>query len=210
MANHAARRDCATGIPVDAGGSCAAPRATAALGLRLPGADECAREAAFDLRREAIDIDTAVRQERARVIDLVNAPGFDLDIRKAGATQLGAVLRLPERARDTAHPQLHAAPDVSRYFAPDDDVRDRKSPTRLQHTEGLAQNRILAAGQVDDAVRDDDVDRVIGQGNGFDGPLEELAVGGSWLALVLLREREHLVGHVETVRLAAGAHAFRR
>src|ERR1700751_2085104 len=40
--------------------------------------------------------------------------------------------------------------------------------------------------------------------------LEEFDVRGCGLALVLVREREHLVGHVEAVRLAGGPDPLRR
>ena len=56
----------------------------------------------------------------------------------------------------------------------------------------------------------DDVHRVVGQGNRLDRALQELHVGRPGLPLVLPRERQHLVGHVETVGLARGTDTARR
>ena len=49
-----------------------------------------------------------------------------------------------------------------------------------------------------------------GSGMRFDRALEELDVGGAGLPLVLARERQHLVGHVEAVGLAGRADALGR
>ena len=55
-----------------------------------------------------------------------------------------------------------------------------------------------------------DVDRVVGQRDVLDLALQELDVLEAALALVLLGERQHLVGHVEAVGLAGRADAARR
>ncbi len=65
----------------------------------------------------------------------------------------------------------------------------------------------LVGGQVDDAVGDDDVDAVRGQWDVLDLAAQELDVGGSGLGCVVAGEREHLLGHVQPVGLAGGAHA---
>ena len=55
-----------------------------------------------------------------------------------------------------------------------------------------------------------DVDRVVGQRDVLDVALEELDILEPALALVLLGERQHLVGHVEAVRFAGRSDAPRR
>ena len=55
-----------------------------------------------------------------------------------------------------------------------------------------------------------DVDRVVGQRDRLDRALQELDVGRAGLALVVARERQHLVGHVEPVGLAGRPDALRR
>jgi hypothetical protein len=62
--------------------------------------------------------------------------------------------------------------------------------------------------RVDDAVRDDDIHRVIRQGDVLDFSLEKLDILRPGLALVLPRQRQHLVGHVESVGFARGADSF--
>jgi hypothetical protein len=68
----------------------------------------------------------------------------------------------------------------------------------------------LSAAEVDHAIRDDDVDRVVGKGDLLDFALQELDVRRSGLLLVLSGKREHFVGHVQTVGLAGRAHALCR
>ena len=129
---------------------------------------------------------------------------------KPAAANFAAYSCLFESAGDAADPQFHAAPDVGRHVAADDDVGDRESAARFQHAEGLAQHGIFVAREIDHAVGDDHVHRVVRQRNGLDRALQELDVRGAGLPLVLPRERQHLVGHVEAVRLAGRADAFGR
>ena len=63
----------------------------------------------------------------------------------------------------------------------------------------------LSRGEVDDAVGDDHVHRGIGERDRLDVALQELDVLDAGLALVLAGERQHLVGHVQAVRLAGRA-----
>src|SRR5262245_28919353 len=86
----------------------AARRAAAAPGFRVPGAREGACE--------------SLGEERPGIVHLVDAPGLDLDVGEAGGAQLRCVLSFLERARNAAHPELHAAPNVGRHVAADDDV----------------------------------------------------------------------------------------
>ena len=85
-----------------------------------------------------------------------------------------------------------------------------RRPPGLQHPKRFAQNAILVGREIDDAVGDDHVHGLVGQGNALDFALEELDVLDARFALVLARQRQHLVGHVEAVGLAGGADAPRR
>ena len=60
--------------------------------------------------------------------------------------------------------------------------------------------RVLVGGEVDDAVADDDVDRLGRQRQRLDVALEELDVGRAGLGGVRLGEGQHLVGHVDAER----------
>ncbi len=92
-------------------------------------------------------------------------------------------------------------------FVVGDDVGDADAAAGGQDAEHLGEHGRLVGGQVDDAVGDDDVDRVRGQRDGLDRALEELDVGGSSLLLVGQGQRQHLLGHVQAVGLAGGADA---
>ena len=45
----------------------------------------------------------------------------------------------------------------------EDEVHDRQTTARPEHAERLGQDPNLAGGEVDDAVADDDVDRLVGK-----------------------------------------------
>ena len=124
--------------------------------------------------------------------------------------QFRPVFGFLQRSGDASDPQLHVAANRGRHLAAHHHVRDREAPARLQHAKRLAQHAVLVARKIDHAVRDDHVDRIVGQRDIFDLALEELDVLRAGLALVLAREREHLVGHVEAVGLAGRADAARR
>ena len=85
-----------------------------------------------------------------------------------------------------------------------------KRPPGFKHAEGFAQDVVLVGGKIDDAVGDDDVDGVVGQRDVLDLALQEFDVVDAGLALVLVGEGQHFVGHVETVGLAGGPDAPRR
>ena len=68
----------------------------------------------------------------------------------------------------------------------------------------------LSRRQIDHAVGDDHVDRIVGQRDRLDLALEKLNILRARLLLVLAGEREHVVGHVEAVGLAGRPNATRR
>jgi hypothetical protein len=76
---------------------------------------------------------------------------------------------------------------------------DTANSARPQHAEGFAERAILVGGEIDDAVRNDHVDRIVRQRHMLDFPLEELDVCRARLALIFARERQHAVRHVEAV-----------
>ena len=86
-----------------------------------------------------------------------------------------------------------------------DDVADADPAARPEDAGDLGEDGRLVGGEVDDAVADDDVDRLGGQRDGLDVALQELDVRRAGLGGVVLGEREHLVGHVEAERAAGRA-----
>ena len=77
-----------------------------------------------------------------------------------------------------------------------DDVADADPAARLEHASDLGQHSGLVDGEVDDAVRDDDVDGVRWQRDLSMTPLRKIAFRMPALGVL---SREHLVGHVEPV-----------
>ena len=80
-------------------------------------------------------------------------------------------------------------------------------PPGLQHPGDLRQHRGLVGREVDDAVRDHDVDRGRRQRHVLDHALEEDRVAHARLRRVRPCQRQHLVGHVEPEREAGLADA---
>ena len=99
--------------------------------------------------------------------------------------------------------------NLRRHLATSDYVGHGKAPARLQDPKGLPENTVFVCRKVDDAVRNDDIHRVVGQRDVLNFTFQELDIFDSSLALVFIREREHFVGHVETVGFAGGADSFR-
>ena len=176
-------------------------------GQRLAGPDERAHELAVHARRDGRRVDPLAVEEFAGVLGPVDPRRLHVDRLEAGLAELAAILAFLERARHAADPQLDAAADHGRHLAPYHDVRDGEPAAGLQDAERLGEHAVLVGRQVDDAVRDDHVHGVVGQRDGLDLALEELDVAHAGLALVLARQGEHLVGHVEAVRLAGGPDA---
>ena len=118
-----------------------------------------------------------------------------------------AIVAFLEGSGDAADPQLDAAPDGGRHLAAHDDVRYGEPPAGLEHAKCLGEHAILVRRQVDHAVRDDHVHGVVGERDRLDLALQELDVVDTRLALILARQREHLVRHVQAVRLAGRSDA---
>src|SRR5207249_4628046 len=89
------------------------------------------------------------------------------------------------------------------------DVRDPDPPAGLEHARQLGEHSGLVDRQVDDAVGDDDVNGLGGQGNSFDDALEEDRVRDTCCGRVLAGQGKHLVGHVEPEGDAGGCDTLR-
>ena len=106
----------------------------------------------------------AARRRRGRhllrVARVVDARRLDADVDEARRAQLRLVLGVEQRAGDAPGPELHRLARRLRERLAEHDVGDGEATARLEHAERLAQHLILVRREVDDAVRDDDVDRV--------------------------------------------------
>ena len=128
---------------------------------------------------------------------------FDVDVSEPGPPKGVGVLVDRDRPCDAPGPRVEARLRFRRQLAQRDHVGHREAPARPQHPMRFAEHGGLVGGQVDDAVRDHDVDARVGKGDLLDRALEEGRVEHAGPRLVVLREADHLVGHVHAVRVAA-------
>src|ERR1017187_2962956 len=185
----------------------AARRAAAGFGGGLHGADEGAHEFSVDFGGDGLHVDARLGEELAGVLDAVDAGGFDGDLVEAGGGQLGALFVLFERAGNAADPEQDALAVFGKHLAFGDDVGNDQPAAGLEDAEGFGQNAVFVGGEVNDAIGNDDIHRVGGQGNVLDLAFEELDVVDAGLAFVFVSESQHFIGHVEAVGFAAGRHA---
>ena len=76
--------------------------------------------------------------------------------RRSPPRQLGLVVAIVQRSRDTADPELHGPPDLRPAARRGPRRRTPRSGLRLQDAERFAQDRVLVGRQVDHAVGDHD------------------------------------------------------
>src|SRR5665647_467011 len=94
---------------------------------------------------------------------------------EASSSELVLVIANNESSGNAACPQCHKALKVLRQFPLKDDVGDRKKSAVLEDTERFSQHDVLIGSEVDDAVRDDDIDRLIRERNIFDSAKEAVS-----------------------------------
>src|SRR5665647_3770864 len=128
---------------------------------------------------------------------------------EASSSELVLVIANNESSGNAACPQCHKALKVLRQFPLKDDVGDRKKSAVLEDTERFSQHDVLIGSEVDDAVRDDDIDRLIRERNIFDSAKEELSVLHTGFHLVLSSKLNHFWCHIKSVDLASWPDATR-
>src|SRR5215210_4216448 len=191
-------------------------RATRGLLLvRLAGPDEgaCQWNFAQRLRNPGPVLGPAAAPGRTGELRFVGVGDLDRDVFEARPLQQRLVLGLLQRPGDAPGPQLGVAHQARRdpvLLPQEHHIGDREPAAWLEHPERLAYNPLLRGGEVDDAVAYDDVHVIVGQRDILYLPLEELRVLDAGLAPVLAGKLQHLIGHVETIRLPARRHPPRR
>src|SRR5262249_50722722 len=146
-----------------------------------------------------------LRQKGSRVINIVNPRSLNIDVVKTGFGELPQIILLAQGPSDATRPELHAFLDFGRYVAPDQHIRDSKTTARFEDTKSFFEHTVLVAGKVDDAVRDDDIHRLVGKRDVLDFALKKLDISQAAFALILFGERQHLVSHVEAIRFPCRA-----
>ena len=126
------------------------------------------------------------------------------------ACSAAAELGFGERAGDAAGPGGHVgAWSASSMSGSAITSETAKRPPGRSTRAASRQHPRLVAGEVDHAVRDDDVDGRVVERHVLEIALHELDVVHARLGGVGARELEHLIGHVEPDRLPGGADAAR-
>src|ERR1022692_4662346 len=133
----------------------------------------------------------------------------NFDVSEAGGCELVLVIVNNESSGNAACPQCHKALKVLREFLSKDDIGDRKKSAVLEDAERFSQDDVLIGREVDDAVRNDDIDRLIRERNIFDSAKEELDVLHTGFHLVLSSKLNHFRCHIKSVDLARWPDATR-
>jgi hypothetical protein len=107
-------------------------------GRRFGSANEGADELVFNLGRDLVDRDSCFGEERSRIFDVIGASGLEIDVRKAGVCEFGALVGLFERSGDAADPKQHALSDGVGNMATNDDVGDGEAAAGAEYAEGFA------------------------------------------------------------------------
>ncbi len=155
-------------------------------GGRFAGPHERTHELAFYLQSDSIDIDTSAGEKFSCVLYAIDPCRLQVDLFEANVCQFPAILLLFEGSRDTVNPQFNVVANWRWHLASHHHIRDCEATPRSEHAESFRQDTVLVTGQVDDTVRDNDIDRVVRQRNLFDLTLEKLDIFNSGLALILV------------------------
>ena len=175
------------------------------------GADERAHEFSVHLRRDGVHVDALPGKKFPGILDAVDCGSARS--RSARIQPAASLLRYSFSSSAPAMQPTHSRTlwRISGSISPRVTTSETaKRPPGFRHAKGFAQHPVLVGRKIDDAIGDDHVDGVVGQRNVFDLALQELDVLDAGLALVLVGQRQHFVGHVETVGFAGGPDAARR
>src|SRR5215217_3167912 len=150
---------------------------------------------------------------RPRIKALASGTSVEAAIATVVSPQQPLVLVLLQSPRDASAPCLHAPNQFGREPAlvtQEHHVRDGEPAPRLEDPQRLGDHLWLVRREVDDAVGAHHVHVILWQRYVLDVSLDELDVLHPSFCLVLLRQRKHLVGHVQPVSLAARGHPLGR
>src|SRR5580704_5875916 len=101
------------------------------MGARLHGAHEGAPDFAVDLGRDCVHVDVLAGKKFARVFDVIDAGGLDLDVFESGLLKFAAVVILFECACNAADPEQDAAAKLGGDLAASYHVGHGKASARL-------------------------------------------------------------------------------
>src|ERR1700677_4793967 len=116
---------------------------------------------------------------------------------EASSEKPGTVVIYADRASDATHVCRHASGDGFGELPFERDVAHREATAWLEDAGNLTEDCGLVRREVQNAIRDDAIDRSIRQRDAVDGGLVELHVCVSGGSLVCSRPFNHGRGHVD-------------
>src|SRR5580658_2914243 len=116
---------------------------------------------------------------------------------EAGSEEPGTVVVDPDSAGDATHVGRHASGDGFGEFSFERNVTHRKATAWLEDADNLTEDSGLVRREVQNAIRDDAIDRSIRQRDAIDGGLVELDVCVSARSRVCSRPFNHGRSHVD-------------
>src|ERR1043166_2985215 len=178
--------------------------------LWFHGTHKRADKLAVNLRPYFFGIEAGGGKEVARFFALIDSSRLDVDSFETGAKKLVAILILFERASDAADPQLHTFADLGGNIATHNHIGNGEAAARPQNAKSFLDHSVFASGEIDHAVGNNHVHGIVGKRNVFDSALQKFHVRQPGLLLILPRQHQHLVSHVQSVRFARWANTLRR
>ena len=134
----------------------------------------------------------------------------EVGLGEAGLEQRGAVLVDGDGPGDAPCPRIELLLEALVERIELDHVRNSEYSAGPEHSKGLLDDGAFVLRQVDDAVRDHDVDRRIREGDVLDRASQESGIANFGLGAIRVRQSQHLVGHVDAICVTAWADSLRR
>src|SRR5262249_38818891 len=130
---------------------------------RFDGTDKAAHELAIDLLGHRLDVKAGAYQKLLRILCRIDPGRLNADLFKPCLFQFREVHGLFQRSCDAASPEFHTVTDCLWHRATYDDVRDSQTATRPEHSKRLIQHAVFVRREIDDTIRDDEIDRIVGK-----------------------------------------------
>jgi len=146
------------------------------VAARLYGPYEGTHDLAVNLWSNRVYVDVLACEKLAGIVDVVNAGRFESDLVETSGRQLAPIVVLFQRSSNTANPKQKAPAYLRHHLATRDDIGDREATSRFEYPERFSQNRVLVSREIDDAIRDDDINGFVRQRDVFNLAPQELDV----------------------------------
>src|SRR2546430_1841253 len=134
-------------------------RSTARTWFHRP--NKGAHEFSVHLRSDCLHVDAFTCEKLFRVLQTVDTGRLQFDLLKSSRRQSAPIFVFFQRSRDAANPQENTPADLRKHLAPRHHIGNSESSTRLQDPEGFLEDTVFVSGEIDYAVRDNDIHGVV-------------------------------------------------